>query len=203
MSYPVSYDLYYLSRKSYNLNFISGSFYDHIYDFGHLCEEAENTYIEEICHHWLPRSQDGFNQHFINILRESHRVARAMSRDRDSAVSLRDTTRAVQLFHWFCTSPPGKKLANGPQVAMDLSIYLVYAFRFTERATFLKRVFGENQSASRNMAKASKKITKSFHKHAHSVSIGAGAIALNDALCENLFALYVCVLNGNFQGTIR
>lgn len=181
----------------YYNRFVSGSFYDHLYDFGYLCEEAENTYIEEICHHWLPKSNDNFIQYFINILRESHQVARAMSRDRDSAVSLRDTTRAVQLFRWFCKSPPGKKLANGPQVAMDLSIYLVYAFRFTERATFLKRVFGETQSASRNMTKVSRQITKKFHRHAHSASIGAGAIALNDALCENLFALYVCVLNGN------
>jgi len=88
-------------------------------------------------------------------------------------------------------------LAYSPQVAIDLSIYLVYAFRFRQRKAFLENVFGQNQSASQNMAEVSRKVTENLYEHAHGASIGSGAIALNDALCENLFALYVCVLNGN------
>ena len=48
------------------------------------------------------------------------------------------------------------------------------------------------------MKKASRAIAKRLYKEAHGASIGSGAIALNEALCENLFALYVCVLNGIF-----
>ena len=37
-----------------------------------------------------------------------------------------------------------------------------------------------------------------MYEQAHGATIGSGAIVLNDALCENLFAAYVCVLNGKF-----
>ena len=175
------------------------SFYDHIYDFGHLNDEAESTYIEEICQHSLPKTSAGMVQDFVTLLRKSHLAARAMSPDPDSAVSLRDTTRAAQLFRWFCDSRAGQNLAYNQRIAVELSIYLVYAFRFKvkERALFLENVFGVNQRASRSMMEASKKIANTLYEEVHGASIGSGAIALNEALCENLFALYVCVLNGN------
>ena len=85
---------------------------------------------------------------------------------------------------------------NDVGAAADLAIYLVYAFRFRKRKPFLENVFGKNQSASQNMTQVSRIIAKMLYNEAHGASIGSGAIALNDALCENLFALYVCVLNG-------
>ena len=48
------------------------------------------------------------------------------------------------------------------------------------------------------MKKASTVIAEKLYKEARGASIGSGAVALNEALCENLFALYVCVLNGIF-----
>ena len=174
------------------------AFYDHVYDFGHLCDEAENTYIEEICEHSLSNHRDGLIKQFIEVVQKSHKAARAFSPDPDSAVSLRDATRAAQLFNWFLTHEAGRSMAYNNQAAMDLAIYLVYAFRFKKRKAFLESVFGLGQTASRNMTEASQKITKKLYEEAHGASIGSGAIALNDALCENLFALYVCVLNGSF-----
>ena len=173
------------------------SFYDHIYDFGHLCDEAESTYIEEICQHSLPKTSAGMVQDFVALIRKSHRAARAMSPDPDSAVSLRDTTRAAQVFRWFCDTPAGQNLAHSQRMAVELSIYLVYAFRFKDRRLFLENVFGMDQSASRSMMEASQKLARKLFEEDHGASIGSGAIALNEALCENLFALYVCVLNGN------
>lgn len=136
-------------------------------------------------------------QDFIALIRKSHRAARALSPDSDSAVSLRDTTRAAQIFRWFCETPAGQNLAYNPRIAMELTIYLVYAFRFKDRPLFLENVFGMNQSASRSMMEASQKLARKLFEEEHGASIGSGAIALNEALCENLFALYVCVLNGN------
>jgi hypothetical protein len=49
------------------------------------------------------------------------------------------------------------------------------------------------------MTEVSRIIAKMLYEQAHGASIGSGAIALNDALCENLFALYVCVLNGTLM----
>lgn len=184
----------------YRVNELPLAFYDHIYDFGYLCSEAEETYIDEICLNGLSKSQFSIDiiTHFSSIIKQSHKVARALSIDPDSAVSLRDTTRAVQLLNWFCLSPAGKMLSRTDGlVAIDLTIYLVYAFRFRSRKTFLKNVFGPKQSASGNMTDVSRRISQMLYKEAHGASIGSGAIALNDALCENLFALYVCVLNGN------
>ena len=183
----------------YRVNELPIAFYDHIYDFGRLCDEAENTYIDEICQHGLPSYEfdpDSVNW-FISIIQKSHRVARALSDDPESAVSLRDAARAVQIFRWFCKTPAGQKMIDSDtKKAADLTIYLVYAFRFRERQLFLENVFGKYQNASYNMTQVSRKIAKMLYKKAHGASIGSGAIALNDALCENLFALYVCVLNG-------
>jgi hypothetical protein len=48
------------------------------------------------------------------------------------------------------------------------------------------------------MTEVSRIIAKMLYEQKHGASIGSGAIALNDTLCENLFAsVYVCVLNGN------
>ena len=181
----------------YRVNELPLAFYDHIYDFGRLCDEAESTYIDEICQHGL----SGFNskcvEWFVTVIQKSHQVARALSVDPESAVSLRDTTRAVQIFRWFCRTPAGTKMTGGDAgKAADLTVYLVYAFRFRKRKIFLENVFGKYQSASKNMSDVSRVIAKMLYQQAHGASIGAGAIALNDALCENLFALYVCVLNG-------
>jgi hypothetical protein len=190
----------------YRVNELPLAFYEHIYDFGHLCEEAENTYIDEICQHGLSKTlfSDSNVRWFTDIIQKCHRVARALSVDQESAVSLRDTARAVQLFYWFCSSPASQMLTEGnKQKAADLSIYLVYAFRFREREIFLENVFGNNQSASNSMTNVSRVITKMLYEKAHGASIGSGAIALNDALCENLFALYVCVLNGNNFSSIN
>ncbi len=183
----------------YRVNELPVAFYDHIYDFGHLCDESEETYIEEICRHGLSEANFSKNciDYYASVIKKSHQVAKAMSADPDSAVSLRDATRAVQLFRWFCLTPSGRKMAPEGRVAADLAIYLVYAFRFRSRKTFLKNVLGKDQSASQNMIKVSRIIAKMLYEQAHEASIGSGAIALNDALCENLFALYVCVLNGN------
>ncbi len=184
----------------YRVNELPVAFYDHIYDFGRLCEEAEGTYIDEICQHGLPHFKfhtKTIKNLFASIIQKSHRVASALSVDPESAVSLRDATRAVQLFRWFCTSTVGQKITNrNTGKAIDLTIYLVYAFRFHKRKIFLENVFGINQSASGNMKQVSRLIAKMLYEKAHGASIGSGAIALNDALCENLFALFVCVLNG-------
>ena len=126
-----------------------------------------------------------------------------MSVDPPSAVSLRDATRAAQLFRWFVETPAGKQMATKGQAAVDLAIYLVYGLRFDDRETFLENVFGEKETATENMKEVSKKIAKMLYAEAHGASIGNGAIALNDALCENLFALYVCVLNGIMIPLIR
>jgi hypothetical protein len=48
------------------------------------------------------------------------------------------------------------------------------------------------------MTEVSRIIAKMLYEQKQGASIGSGAIALNDALCENLFAsVYVFVLNGN------
>ncbi len=183
----------------YRVNELPIAFYDHIYDFGRLCDEAENTYIQEICQHGLSNCyfRDSVVSDFVSIIQKSHRVARALSVDPESAVSLRDATRAVQLFRWFSTTTAGQKMIDhNKEKAVDLTIYLVYAFRFRKRKIFLEKVFGKYQSASDNMKQVSRFIAKMLYEKAHGASIGSGAIALNDALCENLFALFVCVLNG-------
>jgi hypothetical protein len=191
----------------YRVNELPLAFYDHIYDFGNLSNDAEDIYIDEIGQHGLPKTilrDCNAIKLFTDTIKKSHRVARAFSVDPDSAVSLRDAARAVQLFNWFYHSPASKMLSGGNvQKSADLTVYLVYAFRSRNRKIFLENIFGEDQSASENMTNVSRIIAKMLYDKAHGASIGSGAIALNDALCENLFALYVCVLNGNNFSSIN
>jgi hypothetical protein len=93
----------------YRVNELPLAFYDHFYDFGHLCDEAEQIYIDEICQHGLKELSFSDNRvkWFTDIIQNSHRAAREMSVDPESAVSLRDAARAVQLFYWFYQSPAG------------------------------------------------------------------------------------------------
>ena len=194
----------------YRVNPIPSSFYDYIYDFGQLCDDAEETYIEEICQTHLAGHGDVAS--FIEIVKKSHKAVREFSTDPFSAVSLRDATRATQLFRWFNNEPAGRQIAifeepgrywsrsTQTNRAQTLAIYLAYALRFreVEKRKFLDRVFGRNHEATIHMREASQKIARKLFDQAHGASIGCGAIALNDALCENLFALYVCVLNRIF-----
>ena len=115
----------------YRVNPLPQSFFDHVYDFGHLCDEAEDTYIEEICRQNLTTDFDPHSiEQFIKTVRKSHKVARFMSPDGPSAVSLRDATRAVQLYHWFRNTEAGKQMASTNLMASELSIYLVYLIHF-------------------------------------------------------------------------
>lgn len=184
---------------AYRVHDMPVSFYDHVYDFGHLCDEAEDTYIREICQHILgPDLSSSTVARFISTVEKSHKVARQLSVDSRSAVSLRDATRAARLLRWFCCTEAGKKIARTGKSGRELAIYLVYAFRFRQRRTFLQTVFGQGEGATQSMRRASRTIATKLFEAAHGASIGSGAVALNDALCENLFALYVCVLNGIF-----
>ena len=111
----------------YHVNELPIAFYDHIYDFGRLCDEAENTYIEEICQHGLPEFPSKTVKVFISIIQKSHRVARALSIDPESAVSLRDAARAVQIFRWFYLVPAGRKII---ECLLQRAIDLLPGLRF-------------------------------------------------------------------------
>ncbi len=60
-------------------------------------------------------------------------------------------------------------IKNNSKIARDLTVYLVYAFRWLKRNTFLKNVFGANQSASRDMTEESLNIAKMLYDHAQVV----------------------------------
>ena len=182
----------------YRVNQLPLAFYDHVYDFGHLCQGAEKTYIEEICRFSLSSDFAKEVDALIVALQQCHTEARKLSRDSRSAVSLRDATHAVKIFCWFRKNPAGQLLADSYQITVELAIYLVYAFRFENRQSFLTAVFGEQETATKSMKSASKKIAKILHDSALGSSVAPEIIALNEALCENLFAIFVCVLNGIF-----
>jgi hypothetical protein len=78
-----------LATWVYRVNELPIALYDHIYDFGHLGSEAEDTYIDEIFQHGLPLSIffPVFVKWFSGLIQKSHRVARALSVDPESAVS--------------------------------------------------------------------------------------------------------------------
>jgi len=177
----------------YRVNRIPLAFFDHAYDFGHLEPAAEAEYLKQLC-------QQAQFPHLATILIKCHCAVRELSDDPRSAVSMRDATRAITIFQWFNGTPAGRILCPSDKDREYLTIYLVYAFRFPsqQRERFLAKCT-QAILVAQALRKAAAQITERlFSRISRSATIGAGVVALNDALCENLFALYVCVLTGTF-----
>jgi len=188
-----------LRQLVYRVNQIPFSLYEYIHDYGTLHRDAVKLYLQNFCNHKLG-PEDGSK--FAEILIRCHEETQCRSADRLSAVSLRDAVRAIALKRWFLSTYPGPVLSKNGYASSHLAVYLCYAFRFldTQRKDFLQAVFGrEADYAITAMKDATRLLMDRLYKPGSSrTSIGAGAIALNEALCENVFASFVCVLNSIF-----
>lgn len=208
----------------YQVNRVPLAVAPHVFNYGTMGADAERVYIYNMAERVLVGREpykigavewDGSHtaesvRKFASVVISAQKSARERSGDSGSAVSLRDVSRALEFYHWFRAHPAGRFLAGDAdsRSAQYLSVYLTYAFRFSvhDRQQLLRDVFGEGNAAHATMKCAATAITEKLHgarDHsgvANGMVTGAagGAVALNDALCENVFALFCCVANGVF-----
>ena len=181
----------------YTVNPLPSCLLNFVFDFGSIKEEDERKYIENIISHpfnaFIKNENDRKKMKTIatNLIFEAHNFIR---KDNDeSAVSLREVNRFNILFVFFL-----KMLKNRNKDkylgAINLSIYLCYYLRIfnkDSRTEFCKI-----------MNKTFQKDNFDFESLPHEIQneiaeelIIENGYAKNRALLENLFALFVCIIN--------
>ncbi|KAJ5068534.1 hypothetical protein M0811_02467 [Anaeramoeba ignava] len=135
-----------LRRAVYRVHAIPDSFFDDIFDYGILSQNSEQRYIEKMIQNSFSEIDAKKNQIVTNreatfillsrVLFECHNFLRENSNDERSAVSLRDTSKALRIFKWLLTEKignliidsknPKEKLVN----AFIVSLFVCFGCRF-------------------------------------------------------------------------
>ena len=194
-----------LNNLVYTVNPLPHSLLNFIFDFGNLQPNDEKKYINNTIIsminkiqnlNLIPEQNNKEKDLIIHKMIESivicHEYIRELF-DR-SSVSLREIRRFEILFKYFIKffeniEEPITKLSN----SLNLSLYLCYYLRLNDkkdRKTLAKKlgIFFNNNFVSLP-EKIMKKLTEKMSLEKHK------GIALNRALRENLFTMFICIVN--------
>ena len=173
-----------------------------VWDFGNLTPESEKSYIYNIVDsnlkHDTSKQLVSYSRVISDTLYHSQMYMRKR-RDECSFVSLRDVERTVRVMLWFNQWLPNLQISNMTLDLMTYSLILAlavcYRAKLRERKEFDKYVIS-NVAHLRNRITEISLITKEIEKFQDVVvsmmNIGEH-IAINRALKENLFMMFVCI----------
>ena len=190
------------SKLVYTVNPLPPSLLNYIFDFGNLKEEDEKKYIYNIIEKGFKDLIDYYDLRIkmVNLAKNAIFASQNFIRKNYeiSAVSLREIRRFILLFKWFYKylRKIYKKKINKETLfiySINLGIYLCYFIRLFQknlRKNFceeMKKYFGNNYDFERIPKELQTFISKNidFEK----------GIALNQSLLENLFCLFICIIN--------
>ena len=173
-----------------------------VWDFGNLTPEIEKSYIYNIVvtnlKHYTSKQLVSYSRVISDTLYHSQMYMRER-RDECSFVSLRDVERTVRVMLWFYQWLPNLQISN---MTLDLITYslilalaVCYRAKLRERKEFDEYVIS-NVAHLRNRIAEISLITREIEKFQDVVvsmmNIGEH-IAINRALKENLFMMFVCI----------
>ena len=173
-----------------------------VWDFGNLTPESEKSYIDSIVganlNHDTSKQLVSYSKVISDTLYHSQMYMRER-RDECSFVSLRDVERTVRVMLWFYQWLPNLQISN---MTLDLITYslilalaVCYRAKLRERKEFDEYVIS-NVAHFRNRITEISLITREIEKLQDVVvsmmSVGE-YIAVNKALKENLFMMFVCI----------
>ncbi|KAJ5070298.1 hypothetical protein M0811_11146 [Anaeramoeba ignava] len=133
-----------IQKAVYRVHPIQDSFFEDIFDFGNLSEEAEKKYITEMVQNvtkeygqFMIKIKNQDINNFTEIICYSHDFIRKNSNDPKSSVSLRDVSRILRIWKWTLESSINEPLFENIIIERSLcsfllSIYICYAIRFTD-----------------------------------------------------------------------
>eukprot|EP00004_Rigifila_ramosa_P001109 TRINITY_DN1107_c0_g1_i3.p1 TRINITY_DN1107_c0_g1~~TRINITY_DN1107_c0_g1_i3.p1 ORF type:complete len:6204 (+),score=1430.96 TRINITY_DN1107_c0_g1_i3:1580-18613(+) len=205
-----------MSSLVYRVHPVPHTLQDFIFDFGSLSENAEQRYIRSMVEDKikeLGEKIEGFGvvSEEIAVMSEFIYQAQQFVRDREgdeSAASLRDVRRVLQLLDWFLLAMTSKKDESKLYVCMLMSVAHVYYYRLPDedsRSRFWRHLrfrveFSRKGLRGTGWAKMQdpgffeKVLQQVQKKFCQSLELG-DEIALNNALMENLFVVIVCIFN--------
>ncbi len=188
----------------YTVNPLPSSLLNYIFDFGNLKNKDEEKYIYNIIEKGFKDliTNNDLRIKMVNLAKNSIFASQNFIRKKYeiSAVSLREIRRFILLFKWFNKFLRNiniyKHTINEETLniySINLGIYLCYFIRLFQkdlRKQFceeMKKYFGDNYDFEKIPKKLQTEISNNidFEK----------GIALNQSLLENLFCLFICIIN--------
>ena len=192
-----------------------------IFDFGYLSPDVEERYIRsmtsDILGFILHENHSSCFSIVVGMLIACQQYSRELEQDQ-SAASLRDVKRALDLILWFFSKLVPKKVAENFEgndlqvhpivIATILGISFVYFYRIGSESRRIK-LWDKVLSNVKRFFKSAKKygfrklsspeevikvISAFQRKLCKKIQIEEG-ISLNSALIENIFVMLICILN--------
>ncbi|XP_060598064.1 uncharacterized protein LOC132751874 [Ruditapes philippinarum] len=191
-----------LSKLVYRVHPLTESMLDYVWDFGYLSDTDERMYIQRM-------TNDVFTKEKSNLLTELIASSQKFVRESEKsefAVSLRDVYRCKVLIKWFTGIIPQKQVSlkmDKVQIlenATILSLTHCYHCRFsgrnqrTDYRKMLASVFLQYNYPSFTEEYIYDVMKTEQNDILERMNVPAG-IAKNTALRENVFMLFVCILN--------
>ena len=191
-SYNAKHNLVYL------VNPLPHSLLTSIFDFGHLSSEDEKKYIKNIVKETLRKY--GTNEEIENLFVEEIELCQNFVREHNdiSSVSLRDLRRFNLLFDFFMNYLKQNKEnydENNQLVihSMCLSLYFCYYIRLSNNK-LRKEIIEKINIHLKNIISFEQVTQKEKDFLISKMKIPPG-IAKNSTLKENIFSLFVCIVN--------
>eukprot|EP00761_Pharyngomonas_kirbyi_P011055 gb/GECH01011079.1/.p1 GENE.gb/GECH01011079.1/~~gb/GECH01011079.1/.p1 ORF type:complete len:1561 (+),score=386.09 gb/GECH01011079.1/:1-4683(+) len=208
-----------LENLVYRVFPMADSFVDHMFDYGSLSEQSERLYVDAIIKKYISHPTNQDEKEFLELFKQLLCMSQSFIRENlreSSAVSLRDIERSVRLLKWFNTKLfesedrfiIGKQLnvdsSTIPAIRECLALTLGHCYHSRldrySREKYLRKIY-QCWRQSRNLldlnltSKRIREIITSVQKMFTQRMNPDNGIAHNEALCENIFMLVVCISN--------
>ena len=172
---------------------------EHVWDYGSLDPKIEKKYIEKMLNKCEDLTTDlSWFDCSANLISESHKHFR--EHDDASSVSLRDVARFCRFYNWFYKF---SDLFKGQQTSIAraslLALFLCYYFRLdssAERKHYMETIekFIKGFRPSISITSLSELLHTAKKTVLEQMDLPPG-MAKNQALLDNIFVLFVCIIN--------
>lgn len=191
-----------LSKLVYRVKPLPEAMIDYVWDYGTLQKKDEESYIKIMIQGLF--SETKFVELFVTLLIMSQEFVKN-EEESDCCVSLRDVERCKRLAVWFVNilKMKDKDILNQPlePTAMVLALSICYHSRFSDndvRKRYRQKIASCCDSMAEYQLNSEKNIKKIIVGQQDDIlkrmALPLG-IAKNTALRENVFVIFVCILN--------
>jgi len=201
-----------LAKLVYRVHPLPETLIEYVWDFGSLPASVEKLYIHSILQQKYTNDLEHsykFVEQFLEFFSEMISESHSWMRKHKYTCSLRDVSRCIKLLNWFIDSllkrVRMKESNASKEYILKQSCVLTLTHCYLSRLNELRSDYRHNMELSWNMNQFGPlrllpgeflRLTLEEQKYYAKQMISSNSgIALNEALCENIFMILVCILN--------
>eukprot|EP01124_Arcella_intermedia_P034928 TRINITY_DN8767_c0_g1_i1.p1 TRINITY_DN8767_c0_g1~~TRINITY_DN8767_c0_g1_i1.p1 ORF type:complete len:3649 (-),score=794.98 TRINITY_DN8767_c0_g1_i1:25-9951(-) len=201
-----------LANLVYRVHPLPETLIEYVWDFGSLPLEIEKLYIHSILtQKYINDLEHGdkFVEQFLDFLSTIISSSHAWMRERMYTCSLRDVSRFIKLLNWFKESllkrVRMKESNSSKETILKQAAVLTLTHCYLSRLNELRGEYRKYMETTWNGKQFGplRMVPGEFHRiaveeqkyYAKQMIASGSGIALNEALCENIFMILVCILN--------